>query len=114
MPYYDKVLAATQTSPTSPAELSITGETDRVYTPATVDTVLTVSSAGTPAFEVVRENFENVVVWNPWDGCAKIGDFEPKTGFKEMLCVEAGQVGGWTKLEGGEAWEGGVTIKALL
>jgi glucose-6-phosphate 1-epimerase len=114
-PYHDKVTASSATAPTSPATLSITGETDRVYTPATVDTVLTVSANGAPAFEVVRENFENVVVWNPWEEKAKgIKDFAPKDGWKEMLCVEAGQVAGWTKLEGGDAWEGGVTIRALL
>ncbi|KFY59537.1 hypothetical protein V496_05649 [Pseudogymnoascus sp. VKM F-4515 (FW-2607)] len=114
-PYFDKVTASTSTAPASPAALSITGETDRVYTPASVETTLTVSANGTPAFEIVRENFENVVVWNPWEEKAKgIKDFAPKDGWKEMLCVEAGQVAGWTKLEGGDAWEGGVTIKALL
>ncbi|KFY81436.1 hypothetical protein V500_11413 [Pseudogymnoascus sp. VKM F-4518 (FW-2643)] len=114
-PYFDKVTASTTTAPTSPATLSITGETDRIYTPASVETTLTVSANGTPAFEIVRENFENVVVWNPWEEKAKgIKDFAPKDGWKEMLCVEAGQVAGWTKLEGGDAWEGGVTIKALL
>ena len=114
-PYFDKVTASTTTAPTSPAALSITGETDRVYTPASVETTLTVTANGTPAFEIVRENFENVVVWNPWEEKAKgIKDFAPKDGWKEMLCVEAGQVAGWTKLEGGDAWEGGVTIKALL
>lgn len=111
----DKVLSATSTSPASPSELSFTGETDRIYTPASIDTVLTVSVDSKPAFEVVRENFDNVVVWNPWtEKAMSMADFEPKEGWRQMLCVEAGQVGEWTKLEGGDAWEGGVTIRALL
>lgn len=43
-----------------------------------------------------------------------MGDFEPKDGFKEMLCVEAGQVSGWQKLDAGETFEGSQFIKALL
>ena len=43
-----------------------------------------------------------------------MADFEPKQGYKNMLCVEAGSVKEWTKLEGGESWEGGVTICSLL
>ncbi len=70
---------------------------------------------GTPTYEVTRETLQNVVVWNPWIEKSKgMADFEPKKGYKNMLCVEAGQVAEWTKLEGGDAWEGGVTIKALL
>jgi glucose-6-phosphate 1-epimerase len=80
-----------------------------------VDTKLTVAVGGAPTFEVVRENFENVVVWNPWTAKANaMADFEPKEGWRNMLCVEAGQVGEWTRLEGGDAWEGGVTVRALL
>jgi glucose-6-phosphate 1-epimerase len=63
----------------------------------------------------VRDNLENVVVWNPWIEKSKgMADFAPKDGYKQMLCVEAGTVGQWVKLEGGEAWEGGVVIKSLL
>lgn len=114
-PYLDKVASTTTKSPASPADLSFEGETDRVYTPASVDTKLTVSVGGKPTYEVLRETFPNVVVWNPWTEKAKgMADFEPKNGWKNMLCVEAGQVGEWTKLEGGDAWEGGVTVKALL
>lgn len=40
-----------------------------------------------------------------------MGDFEPKNGFKEMICVEAGQVSGWQKLEAGETFEGSQIIR---
>jgi glucose-6-phosphate 1-epimerase len=55
------------------------------------------------------------LVWNPWIEKAKgMGDFEPKDGYKNMLCVEAGSVKEWIKLDAGEGWEGGQIVKALL
>jgi len=74
-----------------------------------------VNEGGKKVFEIVRDNLENVVVWNPWTEKAKsMGDFEPKDGFRQMICVEAGQVGGWQKLEAGETFEGSQIIKANL
>ncbi len=62
----------------------------------------------------MRDNLNEVVVWNPWEAGAKLmSDFEPKDGFKEMVCVEAGAVKGWIKLEGRESWEGGQAVTAL-
>jgi len=43
-----------------------------------------------------------------------MGDFEPKNGWLNMLCVEVGAVREWQKLEAGEAFEGGQIIKAAL
>lgn len=43
-----------------------------------------------------------------------MGDFEPKDGYKEMLCIEVGAVDSWVKLDGGEGWEGGQIMKSLL
>jgi glucose-6-phosphate 1-epimerase len=42
-----------------------------------------------------------------------MADFEPKDGWRRMLCVEAGSVGEWVKLDGGEAWEGRVGVKLV-
>jgi len=70
---------------------------------------------GTPRFDVVRDNLVDTVIWNPWIEKAKgMGDFEPKDGYKQMICVEVGAVNGWQKLDGGESWEGGQLIKSLL
>ena len=70
---------------------------------------------GKPRFDVVRDNLEDTVVWNPWkEKAAAMGDFEPKDGYKEMLCVEVGSVKGWQKLEAGDGFEGGQLIKSLL
>jgi glucose-6-phosphate 1-epimerase len=39
-----------------------------------------------------------------------MGDFEPKDGWKNMVCVEPGTVKGWQKLEKGDAFEAAQTI----
>lgn len=94
--------------------ITITGETDRVYTKA-AEVPVVVSENGKKVFEITRDNLENVVVWNPWIEKAKgMGDFEPKDGYKQMICVEAGQVGEWQKLEAGDTFEGSQLIKSLL
>ena len=114
MPYVDKLINGHPTVASSDV-LSFSSEIDRVYTPKSIDDKVTVSVFGTPAYEVTREELKDVVVWNPWIEKSKgMADFEPKQGYKNMLCVEAGSVKEWTKLEGGESWEGGVTIKSLL
>lgn len=104
--------ASTHTA--SDASVTITGEVDRVYGPIPQDTT-TVLESGTPRFDVVRDNLQDTVVWNPWkEKAASMADFAPDEGFKNMLCVEVGAVKGWQKLEKGEVFEGGQTIKSLL
>lgn len=66
---------------------------------------------GSVAFTLVRDNLKDVVVWNPWtDKAAGMGDFEPKDGFKNMICIEAGAVRDWTNLEPGDVLNGAQTI----
>ncbi|KAK0747959.1 galactose mutarotase-like domain-containing protein [Apiosordaria backusii] len=104
--YVDKVDSAS--TKTQSGEIRIEGETDRVYT---ADGPVTVTEGGKTLYTVTRDNLSNVVVWNPWVEKAKgMGDFEPKDGYKEMLCVEPGSVGGWQTLEKGDAFEGAQTI----
>ncbi|KAI0169946.1 galactose mutarotase-like protein [Hypoxylon sp. FL1284] len=108
--YVDKVDAAKTKSQSG--AITITGETDRVYTPAKGPShAVVVSEEGETAFTVVRDNLKDVVVWNPWtDKAAGMGDFEPKDGFKNMICIEAGSVKGWTTLDPNDAFEGAQTI----
>ncbi|PMD17087.1 putative glucose-6-phosphate 1-epimerase [Hyaloscypha hepaticicola] len=111
--YLDKLTApipSTATSPSSP--LSITGQTDRIYSPAGgPEAPVTIKEGGKDNFSIVRDNLNEVVVWNPWEAGAKAtADFWPQDGYKEMICVEAGAVKGWVKLDGGESWEGGQII----
>jgi glucose-6-phosphate 1-epimerase len=92
--------------------LQITGETDRVYSPHN-DRPISVIEGGKTTFSVARDNLGDVVVWNPWtEKAASMGDFEPKDGYKNMLCIEAGSVKGWQTLEPGDAFSGAQTITA--
>lgn len=110
--YKDKVLSTTATE--THHALSIGGEVDRVYASIPQRTT-TVLEAGNPRFDVVRDNLDDTVIWNPWaEKAASMGDFAPKDGFKHMLCVEVGAVNGWQKLEPGDVFEGGQIIKSLL
>jgi len=113
--YIDKVASGAVKTESS-SSLAITGETDRVYTPTKgPSSPIVVSEGGKQSYEVVRDNLENVVVWNPWIEKAKgMGDFAPKDGYKNMICIEAGQVAGWQKLEAGETFEGSQIIRASL
>lgn len=113
MTYVDKVLDAKTSTESNPA-VRITGETDRVYQSIPQDTT-SIVEAEQPRYDVVRDNLEDTVVWNPWkEKAASIGDFEPKDGYMNMICVEVGSVKGWQKLEGGETFEGGQIIRSLL
>ncbi|KAK3112527.1 hypothetical protein LTR53_011110 [Teratosphaeriaceae sp. CCFEE 6253] len=109
--YVDKVLDATSHTQSSPS-LSITGETDRVYTSIKQDTT-SITQGGKPRLDVVRDGLSDSVVWNPWIEKAKgMADFKPDDGYKNMVCVEVGAVEGWTKLEAGETFEGGMIVKS--
>lgn len=92
---------------TQSAGVTFSGETDRVYTPAKGPKhPVVISEAGAPRFRIVRDNLDQVVVWNPWtDKAAATRDFTPKDGWKNMVCVEPGSVAGWQKLEKGDAFE---------
>lgn len=110
--YIDKVDGAS--TKTQSSSVTITGETDRVYTPAKGPSEpVVVTEGGKKAFTVVRDNLADVVVWNPWtEKAAGMGDFAPKDGFKQMICVEAGSVKGFQTLEPGDAFSGAQTITA--
>lgn len=111
--YIDKVLNAS-TNDQKDASVAITGEVDRVYKSIPQDTT-TIVEGGSPRFDVVRDNLQDTVVWNPWkEKAASMGDFSPDDGYKNMICVEVGTVNGWQKLDKGEVFEGGQTIKSLL
>ncbi|KXH63031.1 aldose 1-epimerase, partial [Colletotrichum nymphaeae SA-01] len=110
--YTDKV--DNGASKSQSGDVTITQETDRIYTPTGGPRApVTVLESGKPLFSVVRDNLDNVVVWNPWvDKAQGIADFAPKDGYKNMLCVEPGAVKEWQKLEPGDAFEGAQVITA--
>ncbi|KAI1205607.1 galactose mutarotase-like protein [Annulohypoxylon truncatum] len=108
--YVDKVDAAKEKKQSG--AVTIAGEVDRVYTPAKgPSSPVVVAEDGETVFSIVRDNLKDVVVWNPWtDKAAGMGDFEPKDGYKNMICVEAGSVKGWITLDPSDAFEGAQTI----
>ncbi|KAG6042188.1 hypothetical protein E4U41_003934 [Claviceps citrina] len=109
--YIDKMDGANvKTENSSP--VTISAETDRVYTPANgAAHPIVISDSGVTRFRMVRDNLDQVVVWNPWIEKAKgMDDFTPKDGYKNMICAEAGSVNCWQKLDKGDAFEGAQTI----
>ena len=70
---------------------------------------------GKSRVDVQRDNLVDSVVWNPWIEKAKgMSDFDPKDGYKNMICVEVGAVYGWQKLEAGDTFKGGQIVKSHL
>lgn len=80
-------------------------ETDSIYQNVDSDRLIQVVGKGKPLHTVKRENLPDAVVWNPWvDKSAGMGDFEPKDGFKNMVCVEPGHVSDFVVLPPGQKW----------
>ena len=95
-------------------EISFTGEVDRVYKSIKQDTT-SIKVDGKPAFDVIRENLQDTVVWKPWKAkAASMSDFSPKDGYKNMVCVEVGAVNGWQTLDSQDAWAAGQIMKSYL
>ena len=111
--YNDKLMNGNEFDTPSP-NLRIEGQTDRVYKSLKQDTT-SITVDGSPAYDVIRDNLADTVIWNPWtEGAQAIGDFAPKDGWKNMICVEAGAVNGWTTLEGQDGFEAGQILKSYL
>lgn len=113
--YVDKVKGA-QTFTEQSSDIPIASETDRVYTtPSTPLPPIIIREDGKDSLITTRDSLPDCTVWNGWvDKLAAMGDFEPKDGWKRYLCIEPGTVSGWTKLEGGDAWEGAAIFEAKL
>lgn len=72
-----------------------------------------VKEGGKADFTTVRDSLPDVTVWNGWEAkLAAMGDFEPKDGWQRYICIEPGTVSNWTKLEAGDAWQGGARFEA--
>jgi len=93
-----------------PEAITVESEVDRMYVQVPGD--VKVVEGGKTVFTVSRsEEVKDVVVWNPWENAAKnMGDFRPEDGYKNMICVEAGLVSEWYKVEPRSVWEGGQVI----
>ena len=66
--------------------VKITGPTDRVYEAAPLQTNV-VAKEGI-LFEIKRDNFKDIVVWNPaLEGAEAMADFEPKSEWEYMVIL---------------------------
>lgn len=111
-PYVDKVAIAPNGNPLRVDEeenvfVTITQEVDRVYERVKNDH-LTVSNV------VIHKNgFNDVVVWNPWIDRAKaLADFADDE-YKQMICVEVGNVQNPIVLAPGDEWKGSQVLTAI-
>ncbi|KAH3672982.1 hypothetical protein WICPIJ_009954 [Wickerhamomyces pijperi] len=81
------------------------GEVDRIYQKVSDSKNIQVVALGKPLHTLKRDNLQDVVVWNPWIEKSKgMGDFLPKDGFKNMVCIEPGHVSDFKTLQPGEIW----------
>lgn len=108
--YHNKVLGAD--SHEENEKITVSSEIDRVYRNADASKPVYVTENGKKTIEIERTNLDDVVVWNPWEN--NMSDFDPKTGYNDMICVETGTVAKLITLKPGEKWVGSQTIKANL
>ncbi|EPQ63799.1 Bgt-334, partial [Blumeria graminis f. sp. tritici] len=111
-PYLDKTSTPNSSGTSSSEPQKITSKIDQIFTPASSsDTPILIHHDGNKKFQIIRDNFNEVVVWNPWkEDAASLSDFEPCEGYKNMVCVEVGVINGWIELGPGETWEGSQII----
>ncbi|KAK8147307.1 hypothetical protein MY1884_000099 [Beauveria asiatica] len=109
-PYVDQL--AGMAAKTQAGPITVDGELDSIYTPVGgPKQPITLREGSDTRLRIVRDKLDDVVVWNPHVGkAAGMGDFAPKDGWKKMVCIEAGSVRGWQKLDKGDAFEGAQTI----
>lgn len=101
---YDQLLATSYEERHPVVEFN--EEVDRIYQKVSEEKNLQVVALGKPIHTLKRENLQDIVVWNPWIHKSKgMGDFEPKDGYKTMVCIEPGHVSDFKVLQPGEAWK---------
>lgn len=102
---YRSALERVDGLPDPEPELRFAGEVDRVYLDAPGELLLH-DPAGGRTFRVVSTGFRDAVVWNPGaERAAALPDMRPGE-HREMVCVEAAQVGEPVRLAPGEEWTG--------
>lgn len=100
---YDQLLADTYQEK-SPM-LTFHEEFDRIYKNVSEHKNLQLVDKGKVLMTLRRKNLPDAVVWNPWIEKSKgMGDFEPKNGYLNMLCVEPGHVADFILLNKGDKW----------
>ncbi|KAL1920634.1 uncharacterized protein VTP21DRAFT_1011 [Calcarisporiella thermophila] len=107
--FFDKVHA--QRGIEKSDSITIAEEVDRVY--EKVDNNTIEIDCGDHLMRIEKNNFKDVVVWNPWvDKSKQMADFGDEE-YKHMICVEVGNVAAYHKLREGESWEGRQTLRLI-
>lgn len=102
---YDQLLKTwyTEKSPM----VNFTEEFDRIYKNIHPEKLLQIVKFGKVQQNIQRHNLPDAVVWNPWiEKSGSMADFEPKKGYLDMLCIEAGHVTDYVTLKPSETWTG--------
>lgn len=102
---YDQLIAE-EYKEKSPV-ISFHEEFDRIYKNVPTDLLIQMVQFGKVLHNVERKNLPDAVVWNPWiKKLQGMSDFEPKEGYKNMLCIEPGHVSEMVKLPPRKKWQG--------
>lgn len=100
---YDQLIAETYEEK-APA-VDFNHELDRIYKNVSCDKLIQVIELGKVVHNLKRTNLPDIVVWNPWiEKSNGMADFQPKTGYQKMLCIEPGHVHDFVELKPGESW----------
>jgi D-hexose-6-phosphate mutarotase len=93
-------------------EVTVMGEVDRIY--KNVPSVLTIQNTMIGnGLVIVKNEFKDVVVWNPWiDNAKKMIDFDDEE-YMNMICVEVGTVTDPVVLPAGQVWKASQILIAL-
>lgn len=93
--------------------MRITGETDRIYSPAEVAPIV-LNDDSSPRITVDRsETLPDTTVWNTWSTkIQSTADFAPKDAWQHYVAIEPGYVAQFSSLEAGETWEADVSYVA--
>lgn len=100
---FDQLVAETYTE--KAPMLSFHEEFDRIYRNVESHKQIQIVDKGKVLMTLDRTNLPDTVVWNPWIKKSEgMGDFQPKSGYKNMLCIEPGHVSSFQKVAKGEKW----------
>ncbi|KAI5964323.1 YMR099C [Candida pseudojiufengensis] len=87
--------------------ISFHEEFDRIYKNINSSKIIQIIDKGKVLYNLKRNNLPDSVVWNPWIKKSEgMNDFEPKSGYENMICVEPGHVNSMVLLPPGEKWFG--------
>jgi len=93
----------------SQATVQFDRETDRIYL-NTPNHLVIDDRALNRQIHVVKEGFNDAVLWNPWIEKAKtFSDFELAE-YEHMVCVEAAAIGAPPLVEAGRTWTGSIEL----